>query len=95
MQTSYNKNNRYVQEATCSPVSQATGLRNAKTGDRGRLMAGVWRSGREASWGVSSNRAGSCGQPLEFRSNNVAHRPIIGALGLLARYAQRPGGVRH
>lgn len=31
---------------------------------------------------------------LEFRSNNVAHRPIIDALGLLARYAQRSGRIR-
>jgi len=31
---------------------------------------------------------------LEFRSNNVAHRPIIDALGLLGRYAQRSGTIR-
>jgi TnpA family transposase len=31
---------------------------------------------------------------LEFRSNNLAHRPIIAALGLLARYCHRPGAAR-
>jgi len=31
---------------------------------------------------------------LEFRSNNVAHRPIVEALGLLARYAARSGTIR-
>ncbi|MGH3235496.1 MAG: Tn3 family transposase [Streptosporangiaceae bacterium] len=31
---------------------------------------------------------------LQFRSNNTAHQPVIGALGLLRRYASRPGTVR-
>ena len=30
-----------------------------------------------------------------MRSNNVAHRPIIDALALLARYAQGPGTIRY
>lgn len=32
---------------------------------------------------------------LEFRSNNSAHQPIIEALRLLGRYAERPGALRH
>jgi TnpA family transposase len=32
---------------------------------------------------------------LEFRSNNTAHKPIIEALELLGRYADRPGTVRY
>jgi TnpA family transposase len=32
---------------------------------------------------------------LEFRSNNSAHQPIIEALRLLQRYAERPGALRH
>lgn len=31
---------------------------------------------------------------LQFRSNNSAHRPVIEALDLLGRYAERPGTVR-
>ncbi|MGH9222474.1 MAG: DUF4158 domain-containing protein, partial [Acidimicrobiales bacterium] len=31
---------------------------------------------------------------LEFRSNNAAHQPVIDALALLRRYADRPGTVR-
>jgi TnpA family transposase len=31
---------------------------------------------------------------LQFRSNNVAHRPVIDALDLLSRYADRAGTVR-
>jgi len=31
---------------------------------------------------------------LEFRSNNTAHHPVIEALDLLRRYAERPGTVR-
>ncbi len=32
---------------------------------------------------------------LEFRSNNTAHQPIIEALDLLRRYAERSGAVRY
>ena len=32
---------------------------------------------------------------LQFRSNNTAHQPIIEALDLLRRYADRPGTVRY
>ncbi len=32
---------------------------------------------------------------LQFRSNNSAHRPVIEALDLLGRYAERPGTVRY
>jgi TnpA family transposase len=32
---------------------------------------------------------------LEFRSNNSAHKPVIEALELLGRYADRPGTVRY
>ncbi len=31
---------------------------------------------------------------LEFRSNNTAHQPVIEALDLLRRYADRPGTIR-
>jgi hypothetical protein len=33
-------------------------------------------------------------QELEFRSNNAAHQPVIDALELLQRYADRPGAQR-
>jgi TnpA family transposase len=32
---------------------------------------------------------------LEFRGNNTAHRPVIEALELLARYADQPGQLQH
>jgi TnpA family transposase len=32
---------------------------------------------------------------LQFRSNNTAHRPVMDALELLARYAERPSAHRH
>ena len=32
---------------------------------------------------------------LQFRCNNTAYRPVMDALDLLARYAERPGRIRH
>ena len=32
---------------------------------------------------------------LQFRSNNTAHQPVVEALDLLGRYAERPGTIRY
>jgi TnpA family transposase len=32
---------------------------------------------------------------LQFRCNNTAYRPVMDALDLLARYAEKPGRIRH